>query len=120
MSALTDLAISAITKAIEDDPKSAVKLHAAVMLHGKEHIGKAFSESESFVEWRGIQRAVGQVEELLFITKRLAGMIDRYNARGDVSMGAEFSHLMDKLLERANKLAEPITARGIAIRGLED
>lgn len=120
MSALTDLAISAVKKAIEDDPSSAVKLHAAVMLHGKDHVGKAFSESESFVGWREIQRAVGRVEELVFITKRLAGMIDRYNARGDVSMGGEFNHLMEKLNERMAKLAEPLLARGIEIPGLKE
>jgi hypothetical protein len=120
VSALTDLAVSAIQKAIESDPKSAVKLHAAVMLHGKDHVGKAFGESEAFVGWREIQRTVGRVEELLFVTKRLAGMVDRYNARGDVSMGAEFTHLMERLLDRAHKLAEPLSARGVHIPGLKE
>lgn len=120
MSALTDLAISAVKKAIEDDPSSAVKLHAAVMLHGKDHVGKAFSESESFVGWREIQRAVGRVEELVFVTKRLAGMIDKYEARGDKELAGEFGYLMEKLHARMTKIAEPLLARGITIKGLTD
>lgn len=104
MSTASDLAVSAIARAIEDDPGCVVKLHAAVVLHGKDHLEKSFYTSEPFASWRETQRAIGRVEELVWMTDRLKGIVSRFIECDELELATEFRKFGDKLIEKAKKL----------------
>jgi hypothetical protein len=108
MATFADMALVAIEKAIAEDPECALRLHAAIMVHGGRKVRRLFHESETFAEWRDARRAEGGQLELVAIYKKVVRIAQRYNELGDPELAEAFERLGHHLVKRLDQLAAKV------------
>lgn len=108
MATFENMALVAIEKAIAEDPECALRLHAAVMVHGGRAVRKTFNESEVFEGWRDARRAEGGQIELVAICKKVMRIAQRYNELGEPELAEAFERLGGHLVKRLDQLAAKI------------
>ena len=108
MPVFADMAMVAIEKAIQEDPTCAIRLHAAVMVHGGPRVQAAFAESEGFEKWRENQRSIGRVDELGRLSIRLLKIVRAFEELGETSLAEEFGKLARHVAKRCDKLAAEV------------
>ena len=108
MAAFADMALVAIEKAIAEDPECAMRLHAAVMIHGGRVVRRSFHESEAFETWRESLRAEGGQLELVRLYRKIERIAAKYKEQGDPELAEAFERLGGHIVKHLDQLAARI------------